>query len=172
MTLELSVQDDANPAGAHQYSLPLDGSGGPVVLGRGPESPVPLEGTKISRQHVAFTIVAGRLTVTDISSTGVWVNERAMPKNSPVTVEPLDEIRLPGYRLFASVKGLEPSPVAPPPPVARTDQFAVQPRPALSARPAAVAPPEPAWWKPDARERWALFLLVATGLFILLYRSL
>ena len=58
MTLELQVREDSSPAEARQYSLALNGTGA-VMLGRGPESPVPLEGTRISRQHVAFSIAAG-----------------------------------------------------------------------------------------------------------------
>jgi predicted component of type VI protein secretion system len=153
MELLVRADADASSASGGQHQIPLDG--GAVVLGRGPESPVPLEDTRISRQHISFSVQEGRLCVTDISSSGVWINERPAPKRSAVPVEPFDEIRIPGYRISASVKGLEPAPT-----------------PAVAEAAPAPKPPDPAWWKPDGRERWALYLLAATGVLFFLYRSL
>ena len=166
MTLELLVRKDSDAASAavlHQFSL----DAGAPILGRGPDSAVPLDDTRISRQHVSFSAVEGRICVTDISSTGVWINDRQMPKRSPVPIEPIDEIRIPGYILSASVKGLEPAP-------APAASLPVRAEPTEQPKPSTASPvgSAQAWWKPDTGERWTLYLLAAIGLFFLLYQRL
>jgi predicted component of type VI protein secretion system len=151
LTLELLLREDTNPAEARRYEFPLNGE--PLVLGRGPESPVPLEGTRISRQHLAFAFTQGVVTVTDVSSTGVWVNDQAVPKNTPIGVEPVDQIRIPGYLFAATAK--RPASVAQ----------------ATAALPIAAVPPEPAWWRLDGLELWAMLVFAVAVLFQIFYRS-
>ena len=50
MELELTIETKDSGAVVVQR-LPLNGR---IVLGRGPESPVALEGAQISRDHIAF----------------------------------------------------------------------------------------------------------------------
>ncbi len=167
MKLQIILSAEAAPELRQGYELDLEA--GPVVLGRGPESPIQLEGTKLSRDHMAFHAIDGVLTLTDLSSNGVWLNGQPLPKKTPVLVGPLDEVRIAGYTMTARL-------LIPPPEPPRPEPQRIEPRTAVVPLPIPppVAPPllapAPAWWKFDGIERWTLILAAVAILLIVLYR--
>ena len=62
MKLQIQLQADGSPTAVQQFEIPF--AGDTIVIGRGPESPLPLEGSKLSRNHAAFGVANGALTVT------------------------------------------------------------------------------------------------------------
>jgi pSer/pThr/pTyr-binding forkhead associated (FHA) protein len=81
---------------------PLDG---PVLFGRGPDSAVPLNGTGISRDHLAFQLDNSDLVVTDLSSNGTWINGERIPKGRKHKVAAGDAVELPGYEIRFRIPG-------------------------------------------------------------------
>jgi predicted component of type VI protein secretion system len=136
MDLELNVRSKADQL-AQTYRMPLDGR---VILGRGPESPVALDGPSISRQHLAFEWVNDEMFVTDLSSNGCWVNGQRIPAGDPFLVNEWEDIEVPGYAINFLIRTPQPAP-------ARETRAAAQ-VPAQMANgpaPAAAAPvPAPA----------------------------
>lgn len=191
MKLQIQLQGEAAGAAAQQFEVALDGK--PVVLGRGPDSPVPLEGSKLSRSHLAFDASSGQLSVTDLSSNGLWVNALAIPKKTAIPVSPADEITIPGYRIHVRLlETLPPAPpvvptappVAPSPPAPATTSVPPAPvsKPSVESvnrstdeltvlQPAIVyLPQEPPWWHLSSGERLVLiFVALAIGLFAYYY---
>jgi predicted component of type VI protein secretion system len=72
---------------------------GRVVLGRGPDSPVLLDGTGISRDHIAIQVENQDLLITDLSSNGTWINGERIAKGQQRRVRASDLIELPGYEV-------------------------------------------------------------------------
>jgi predicted component of type VI protein secretion system len=72
---------------------------GRVVLGRGPDSAVPLEAPGISREHLEVEAEDTALFLTDLSSNGTWLNGSRMPQRRKCRVADDDFIELPGYEL-------------------------------------------------------------------------
>jgi len=70
-----------------------------LVVGRGVEGGVLLEGPDLSREHLAFTSEGGSVYVTDLSVNGTWVNGKRLRKSVRQRVSPEDSIELPGYVL-------------------------------------------------------------------------
>ena len=70
-----------------------------LVVGRGAEGGVLLEGPDLSREHLAFTSEGGSVYVTDLSVNGTWVNGKRLRKSVRQRVLPEDSIELPGYVL-------------------------------------------------------------------------
>ncbi len=169
MKLQVILTSDAAPAARQGYDLDL--TAGPVVLGRGPESPIQLEGTQLSREHLAFTAFDGQLALTDLSSNGVWLNGQPLPKKTAVQCGPFDEVRIAGYTMTARLLTPPPPPQPESPPqtqqrIARTDDIPApvipQPQPTLA--------PAPAWWKFDGLEKWTLILAAIAIALVALYR--
>ena len=129
MKLHIQLQADGTTAAAQQFEIPI--AGDDVVIGRGPDSPVPLEGSKLSRNHIAFGINNGVLTLTDLSSNGVWVNAQSVPKKSAVALNGSEEIAIPGYRMRVRL-------LIPPPP--QSSPAAAPETSTPAAKPAATAP--------------------------------
>ncbi len=101
MQIQLAVQM-AEESGAKHYRFDLDR---PVVLGRGPESPVPLDGTPISREHLAFELEGSVVYVRDFSSNGTWVNGELIGRGNRRSVAEHDEISVPGYSMTFRLVG-------------------------------------------------------------------
>lgn len=160
------------------------------MIGRGPESPVPLEGSKLSRNHAAFGVANGALTLTDLSSNGVWVNAQPIPKKTAVGLAGSEEIAIPGYRMRVRLLLPPSEPVPPPAPPAPTvvtkvpqlppQQATVSPEPRAAIADAEFetagqrtshdAATEPPWWKPTAMDRMVLvFIALAVALFAYYY---
>jgi predicted component of type VI protein secretion system len=87
-----------------------------VMLGRGPESPVQLDGTGISREHLRLHMEGNALFVTDLSSNGTWVNGRRLTRGEPQAVTSTEAIRIPGFEIHiesGSLKAERKQPAAP-----------------------------------------------------------
>jgi predicted component of type VI protein secretion system len=104
--LELTIESKESGAVVVQR-LPLNGR---LVLGRGPESPVALEGPQISREHIAFEGDDGQLCVTDLSVNGSWVNGEALATGRRYLLTEADRVQVPGYELHCTIL---PGPQAP-----------------------------------------------------------
>lgn len=91
-----------------------------VVLGRGPQSPVPLDGPAVSREHLTLEVRGGALWATDVSSNGSYFNGRALTPGAPQLIGPSDELRVGEHLLRFRVVADEPPPTeetpAPQPP--------------------------------------------------------
>jgi predicted component of type VI protein secretion system len=113
--LELAIETKDTGAVAVER-LPL---GGRLVLGRGPESPVALDGPLISREHVAFEFQEGKLTLEDLSANGSWLNGQSLTRGRRYEVTEADRVQLPGYEFRCLIVGKEPeakpAPAAVPP---------------------------------------------------------
>jgi len=78
-----------------------------LTLGRGPDSPVPLDGSSLSREHLRFELSDGTLVVTDISSNGAWVNGKRLDAGLPRDLKSGDEVSVAGYRIRPRLTGAE-----------------------------------------------------------------
>lgn len=95
MELELAIETKESGAVTVER-LPLSGR---LVLGRGPESPVLLDGPLISREHVAFEYQDGRLSLEDLSANGSWLNGQPLVRGRRYEVTEADRVQLPGYEM-------------------------------------------------------------------------
>lgn len=78
---------------------------GRIVLGRGPDSSVPLEAPGISREHLEVQAEDSALFLVDLSSNGTWLNGARMPPRRKCRVAEDDFIELPGYELRFQMAG-------------------------------------------------------------------
>jgi predicted component of type VI protein secretion system len=72
---------------------------GELVLGRGPESPLLLDGTGISREHFRLHSAGDDIFVTDLSSNGTWLNTKRLQRGDPHPLAPADAIEIPGFEI-------------------------------------------------------------------------
>jgi predicted component of type VI protein secretion system len=101
MELEISIENsDTGEVGVER--MPIEGR---VVLGRGPESPVALDGPLISREHIVFELVDGRLCVADLSANGSWLNDVQLQAGRRYPVTEADRVKVPGYELRCVLTG-------------------------------------------------------------------
>jgi pSer/pThr/pTyr-binding forkhead associated (FHA) protein len=70
-----------------------------LTLGRGAESPLPLDGTGISREHLRLHAEGDKIFVTDLSSNGTWLNTRRLTRGEPQPLTPSDTIKIPGFEI-------------------------------------------------------------------------
>ena len=82
---------------------------GRVAIGRGPESPVLIDGPLISREHFAFEVVNNQLSVIDLSSNGVWLNGYRLPTGQLYLVNEADLLAVPGYNIRCLILGAKPA---------------------------------------------------------------
>jgi pSer/pThr/pTyr-binding forkhead associated (FHA) protein len=75
---------------------PLNGR---LLLGRGPDNAVLLDGTGISREHLAIEREDSALFVTDLSTNGTWINGKRVPRSRKCEVGEEDSIEVPGYEI-------------------------------------------------------------------------
>ena len=110
MELELSIE--SKETGKVTVSrLPVEGR---VAIGRGPESPILIDGPLISRDHFAFEVVNGQLSVVDLSSNGVWLNGYRLPTGQLYLVNEADLLSVPGYDIRCLILTGKPAAPAPP----------------------------------------------------------
>lgn len=95
MEIELLVQAE-NKDSTEKFVLPLQHR---QTLGRGPESPIPFEGTALSRDHFRLHLEDGIVFVTDLSNNGTWINGRRLQKQQKAELENGDTIEVPGYKI-------------------------------------------------------------------------
>lgn len=75
------------------------GIGDGLVVGRGAEQGVLLDGPDLSREHLVITAQDANLFVADLSSNGTWVNGKKLQRSVKVRVQEGDLIEVPGYAL-------------------------------------------------------------------------
>jgi predicted component of type VI protein secretion system len=72
---------------------------GRLVVGRVPDCALPLDGTGISREHLAFEHEDSGLFITDLSTNGTWINGKRVPTGRRCKVRDGDSIEVPGYEI-------------------------------------------------------------------------
>jgi len=70
-----------------------------LVVGRGAEGGVLLEGPDLSREHLILTTDGANFYVTDLSSNGTWLNGTRLRRSIRSRVRAGDSIEVPGYVL-------------------------------------------------------------------------
>ncbi len=106
MDIILNVKSKADQT-VRNVRHPLNGR---VILGRGPDSAVPLDAPGISREHLEVHLENSALLLTDLSSNGTWLNGARMPQRRKCRTSEGDVVELPGYEIRLQL-------VAPPPPL-------------------------------------------------------
>jgi predicted component of type VI protein secretion system len=101
LELTIAVKDTGQ---ATVERLPIEDR---LVLGRGPDSPVELDGPLISRDHIALERSGDRLAVVDLSSNGSWINGEQLTAGRRYPVTEADRIQIPGYELRCVLLGVE-----------------------------------------------------------------
>lgn len=82
-----------------------------VVLGRGPECGIVVEGPAISREHLLVENGDGNLMVTDLSANGCWINGARIPKSRRTPVRDSDTVEVPGFEIRIRRAEAAPPPV-------------------------------------------------------------
>ena len=70
-----------------------------LVIGRGAEEGILLEGVDLSREHLVLTEEGSTVYVTDLSVNGTWLNGKQLKRSVKTRVQPEDAIEIPGYVL-------------------------------------------------------------------------
>ena len=109
MEVQLLVRSSSEQA-SRDYVFPIKQR---VVLGRSPESAVPLEGTSISREHLALELVGDNVYAIDLSNNGTWINGNRLKKEERVQLSSGDSLELPEYQISFHIrpKAEAPAPV-------------------------------------------------------------
>jgi predicted component of type VI protein secretion system len=143
-----------------------------VVLGRSPESPVPLEGAAISREHVALELVGGAVYATDLSNNGTWINGDRLKREQRTQLENGDSMELPDYQISVQIRLPNATPAIEPPrarPESVTDPVAAPPPAPKPVRPVndtALKIPRRSF---SILEVWVLFLAVLAAALMIYY---
>ena len=95
MDVILKVRSKADEA-VRNVRHPLSGR---MILGRGPDSAVPLDAPGISREHLEVRLENSALLLTDLSSNGTWLNGARMPQRRKCKTSEGDLVELPGYEI-------------------------------------------------------------------------
>ena len=83
-----------------------------LILGRSPESAIPLEGTSISREHVALELVGDSVYAIDLSNNGTWINGNRLKKEERVQLTSGDSLELPEYQIGFHIRDTAQVPVS------------------------------------------------------------
>jgi pSer/pThr/pTyr-binding forkhead associated (FHA) protein len=95
-----------------------------VVIGRGPECGITIDGSAISREHlIAERDGNGSILISDISANGCWINGARVPKSRRVPVQDSDSIEVPGFEL--QIRRADPPIRLPEAPTAPVEHFPV-----------------------------------------------
>lgn len=76
-----------------------------LVIGRGVEKGVLLDGPDLSREHFVITADGDDLFITDLSSNGTWLNGTRLERTERIRVRERDQIEVPGYILTFTLAG-------------------------------------------------------------------
>ncbi|HKA01652.1 MAG TPA: FHA domain-containing protein [Candidatus Solibacter sp.] len=95
MELLISARSEKN-GDQSSARVNLDGA---VTLGRGPESPLLLDATGISREHLRLHFEGNGVFVTDLSSNGTWLNSARLKRGEPEVMNAADTIKIPGFEI-------------------------------------------------------------------------
>ena len=109
MEVQLLVRSSSEQA-SRDYVFPIKQR---VVLGRSPESAVPLEGPSISREHLVLELVGDTVYATDLSNNGTWINGNRLKREERVQLSSGDSLELPEYQISFHIrpKAEAPAPV-------------------------------------------------------------
>lgn len=128
MDILLSIRAKADSTTREVRSAIGDG----LVIGRGAEQGVLLDGPDLSREHLVITAEGTNLFLTDLSSNGTWLNGTRLNRSVKTRISVDDLIEIPGYALNLKYAD-QPEKVAaapapsPPPPVAAPEPVAPPP---------------------------------------------
>jgi predicted component of type VI protein secretion system len=140
MDILLSIRAKADSTTREVRSAIGDG----LVIGRGAEQGVLLDGPDLSREHLVITAEGTNLFLTDLSSNGTWLNGTRLKRSVKTRISVDDLIEIPGYALnlkFADQpEKVAAAPVPPPPPPAAAPE-PVAPPPALPEEPKGLLSP-------------------------------
>jgi len=81
-----------------------------VVLGRGPDSPVTLDGVGVSREHISLEASPEGVKVADLSANGTWINSLRLQPGTRYIATETDRLSIPGYDLRFLLIGATPPP--------------------------------------------------------------
>jgi len=95
MEIQLSI---SSKAGSGDREVKCDIGEG-LVVGRGAEEGVLLDGPDLSREHLLLTADGASIYVTDLSSNGTWLNGTRLRRSIRSRVRAEDSIEVPGYVL-------------------------------------------------------------------------
>jgi predicted component of type VI protein secretion system len=95
MEILLSIKSKTDDTGREEKYDIGDG----LVIGRGAERGVLVEGLDLSREHLVLTTDGTDVYVEDLSVNGTWLNGTRLHKSVKTRVRPEDSIGLPGYSL-------------------------------------------------------------------------
>lgn len=95
MDIFVSIQSKSDSGTREVKSTIAEG----LVIGRGVEKGILLEGPDLSREHLVITADGDDLFVTDLSSNGTWVNGSRLQRAERSRVQEGDLIEVPGYVL-------------------------------------------------------------------------
>ena len=70
-----------------------------LVVGRGAEEGILLDGSDLSREHLVITADNTHIYVTDLSNNGTWLNGTRLRKSLRTRVRAEDRVEIPGYVL-------------------------------------------------------------------------
>jgi predicted component of type VI protein secretion system len=96
MEILLSIESK-HDAGTREVQREL-GEG--LVIGRGAEEGILLDGSDLSREHLVITADSTHIYVTDLSNNGTWLNGNRLRKSLRTRVRPEDKVEIPGYVLI------------------------------------------------------------------------
>ena len=95
MEILLSIRSKADSSTREVKSAIGDG----LVIGRGAEQGVLLDGPDLSREHLVLTADGPNIYVTDLSSNGTWLNGTRLKRSVKTRASAEDLIEIPGYAL-------------------------------------------------------------------------
>lgn len=75
-----------------------------ITIGRHLESPVVLQGDRLSRHHFSLMVIDGALTLEDLSSNGTWLNGALLKEQMSARVKAGDTIEVPGYEMHVMLQ--------------------------------------------------------------------
>ena len=159
MEVQLLVKSKSGQA-PRDYVFPIKNR---VVLGRSPESPVPLEGAAISREHLVLELVGSTVYATDLSNNGTWINGNRLKREERSQLENGDSLELPDYQISFQIRKPGSTPIAEQQPTRAVD-VTIAPGASLpttmSVRPAGHEAAKPARRAFSLLDIWILFLAV------------
>jgi len=95
--VELEISIETLATGSHQaVRVPI---GERLTLGRGPDSPILLEGPQISREHLILAAAGGQISLWNLSANGTAVNGAPIATGFWQPLQLGDVVQLPGYNL-------------------------------------------------------------------------
>ncbi|MCX6608337.1 MAG: FHA domain-containing protein [Acidobacteria bacterium] len=103
MKLEIEISIETLATARHQVvRVPIAER---LTLGRGPDSPVLLEGTQISREHLVIAAAGPQLSLCNLSANGTAINGAPIATGYWQPLGPGDLIQVPGYNLAFTLLG-------------------------------------------------------------------